>query len=169
MVLAAGQLCNYVGRGGSRLFGYRPYRIWAVLEPCCLCCSPSGFLGRLRFGWSWLEFSKRRRRHGLTAARHSFTLHLCFRRILLCVLARFTVFLELDQHYIPQFPQVMNLTDHEINVVKNILDSSRKRRDYQLAERAANKIKDHLKIENDLSPFDFLEILLKDYNSLSAE
>lgn len=22
--------------------------------------------GRLRFGWSWLEFSKRRRRHGLT-------------------------------------------------------------------------------------------------------
>ena len=79
-----------------------------------------------------------------------------------------TVFLELDHHYIPQFPQVMNLTDHEINVVKSILDSSRKRRDYQLAERAATKIKDHLKIENDLSPFDFLEILLKDYNYLSA-
>ncbi len=38
-----------------------------------------------------------------------------------------------------------------------------------MASNAAEKIKNHLKIESDLSPFEFLEILLKDYNYLSTK
>jgi uncharacterized RDD family membrane protein YckC len=78
-----------------------------------------------------------------------------------------TVFIPVADNYIPKFPQVMNLTDREINVVKNILDTTRKKRDYQLAERASTKIKTHLAIETETPPFTFLEILLKDYNYLS--
>jgi hypothetical protein len=38
-----------------------------------------------------------------------------------------------------------------------------------MAEGAAAKIKAHLKIESGLGAFDFLEVLLKDYNYLSVK
>jgi len=79
-----------------------------------------------------------------------------------------TVFLEVANTYKPSFPQVMQLSDRDINALKGILDTARKRHDYNLAEMAAEKIKSHLKIDTSLSPYDFLEVLLKDYNYLSA-
>ena len=79
-----------------------------------------------------------------------------------------TVFLEVGQSYVPSFPQVMHLSDRDINALKGILDTARKRNDYDLAEMATEKIKRHLKIGTTLSPFDFLEVLLKDYNFLST-
>ena len=79
-----------------------------------------------------------------------------------------TVFLEVADSYKPSFPQVMQLSDRDINSLKGILDTARKRHDYNLAEMASEKIKSHLKIDTTLSPYDFLETLLKDYNYLSA-
>ncbi|MGZ3839468.1 MAG: RDD family protein [Flavisolibacter sp.] len=79
-----------------------------------------------------------------------------------------TVFLEVSDAYSPVFPQVMQLSDRDINSLKGILDTARKRHDYNLAEMASEKIKSHLKIDTTLSPFDFLETLLKDYNYLSS-
>ena len=79
-----------------------------------------------------------------------------------------TIFLDVEKEYIPSFPQVMLLSDRDINSLKSILDTARRRHDYNLAEMASDKIKSHLKIDTSLSPFDFLEILLKDYNYLSA-
>ena len=38
-----------------------------------------------------------------------------------------------------------------------------------LAHTAAEKVKTHLNIETGMSPFDFLEVLLKDYNYLSVK
>lgn len=79
-----------------------------------------------------------------------------------------TVFLDVADNYIPSFPQVMQLSDRDMNSLKGILDTARRRSDYNLAEMASEKIKNHLKIQTTLSPFDFLEVLLKDYNYLSA-
>jgi len=79
-----------------------------------------------------------------------------------------TVFLNIADNYKPLFPQVMQLSDRDMNSLKSILDTAKKRGDFNLAEMASNKIKNHLKIETSLSPFDFLEVLLKDYNYLSA-
>jgi uncharacterized RDD family membrane protein YckC len=79
-----------------------------------------------------------------------------------------TIFLEVREGYTPQFPEVMRLSDRDINALKGILDAAKKGGDYNLADRAAEKIKNHLHIQSHLSPFDFLEILLKDYNFLSA-
>ncbi len=79
-----------------------------------------------------------------------------------------TIFLEVDDKYVPSFHQVMQLTDKDINTLKGILETAKKRHDYNLAEMASEKIKMHLKIDTTLSPFDFLETLLKDYNYLSA-
>jgi len=80
-----------------------------------------------------------------------------------------TIFQHVDEHYTPSFPQVMHLSDRDINALKSILDTARKRHDFELATQASEKIKNHLKIDTSLSPFDLLEILLKDYNYLSAQ
>jgi len=81
---------------------------------------------------------------------------------------RDTVFLNIADSYTPSFPQVMQLSDRDMNSLKSILDTAKKRGDFNLAAMASDKIKNHLKIETSLSPFDFLEILLKDYNYLSS-
>lgn len=79
-----------------------------------------------------------------------------------------TVFLEVSEQYVPQFPQIMRLSDRDINAMKGILDTSKKHRDDHMALMAAEKIKAHLQIETDMDPELFLEVLLKDYNYLSA-
>lgn len=80
-----------------------------------------------------------------------------------------TVFMEVADSYIPAFPQIMQLSDKDINAIKNILETARKKGDYNIAEAASSKIKAHLKIESTMPPFDFLDVLLKDYNYLSTK
>jgi hypothetical protein len=80
-----------------------------------------------------------------------------------------TVFIETAEDYQPVFPQVMRLTDKDINSVKQIFETTRKSGNYMYANRVKDKIKAILKIETDLDAFDFMEILLKDYNHLSSK
>lgn len=80
-----------------------------------------------------------------------------------------TVFQEVADSYIPSFPQIMQLSDKDINSIKSILQTSKKKGDFHLAAVAADKIKHHLNINTSMSPFDFLEIVLKDYNYLSSK
>ena len=80
-----------------------------------------------------------------------------------------TVFQEVADTYTPLFPQIMRLSDKDINAIKNILETSKKRGDFAMAASAAEKIKSHLKIDSAMSPFDFLEVLLMDYNFLSVK
>lgn len=80
-----------------------------------------------------------------------------------------TIFQHVEDSYTPSFPQVMQLSDRDINALKGILDTAKKHHDFNLASQASEKIKAHLRIETSLSPFDFLEILLKDYNYLATK
>jgi uncharacterized RDD family membrane protein YckC len=80
-----------------------------------------------------------------------------------------TVFQEVSDSYIPSYPQIMRLSDKDINAIKSILETAKKKGDYNMAANAADKIKNHLQISDSKSPFDFLEILLKDYNYLSTK
>jgi len=80
-----------------------------------------------------------------------------------------TVFREVSDAYTPVFPQIMQLSDRDINAIKNILETARKKGDYEMAATASDKIKNHLKIETSMQPFEFLDVLLKDYNYLSVK
>ena len=80
-----------------------------------------------------------------------------------------TVFVAVADNYVPSFPQIMQLSDKDINAIKSILEISRKKGDFNMAEAASSKIKAHLRIESSISPFDFLDVLLKDYNYLSTK
>ena len=80
-----------------------------------------------------------------------------------------TVFQEVSDNYTPQFPQIMRLSDKDINAIKSILETAKRKGDFHMASTASEKIKSHLKIDSPMSPFDFLEVLLKDYNYLSVK
>jgi hypothetical protein len=80
-----------------------------------------------------------------------------------------TVFMEVADNYVPAFPEIMKLSDKDINAIKSILDTARKKGDFKLAAMASEKIKSHLKITSLMSPYDFLDTLLKDYNYLSVK
>ncbi len=80
-----------------------------------------------------------------------------------------TVFREVEAEYVPVFLQVMRISDKDLNMVKSILDNSRKTGNYTMARSAADKIKNYLQVESDMEPEDFLDRLLKDYNYLSAK
>jgi hypothetical protein len=80
-----------------------------------------------------------------------------------------TVFQEVADTYTPSYPQIMRLSDRDINAIKSILETSRKKNDYHMAMAAADKIKNHLQISSNQDPDMFLDILLKDYNYLSTK
>jgi uncharacterized RDD family membrane protein YckC len=79
-----------------------------------------------------------------------------------------TVFMELDDDYIPTYPAVMQLSDRDINMIKNIYKGLQKKHNEQLANRTASKIMQVLNITSNDEPYFFLETLLKDYNHLST-
>lgn len=79
-----------------------------------------------------------------------------------------TVFTELSSDYTPRYPQVMQLTDRDINTLKNIIETVKKKNDHVLANRIAQRIISKTKMETDQYPIDFLETLLLDYNYYST-
>jgi uncharacterized RDD family membrane protein YckC len=79
-----------------------------------------------------------------------------------------TVFTEVESTYKPRYPQVMQLSDRDINTLKSIIESVRKKNDYQLAMKIGDRIKSKLKMDSDQDSIEFLRTLLKDYNYYST-
>lgn len=76
-----------------------------------------------------------------------------------------TIFRDLsNSDYKPQFPQIMKLSDRDMNKVKELLDRALMAKDDELAARVAYRVKDVLHIESDLPHTYFLETVLNDYN-----
>ena len=81
-----------------------------------------------------------------------------------------TVFREVMPHnYKVLFPNVMTLSDRDINAIKSVILQTRKTGKYQTAFRIAAKVKEVLHISNDDDVLDFLEKLLADYNYLATK
>ncbi len=78
-----------------------------------------------------------------------------------------TVFTEISNTYVPKYPQVMQLTDHDINTLKSVIEQVKKDNDHSLARRIAERIQSKIKMDTDQYPLDFLETLLMDYNYYS--
>jgi uncharacterized RDD family membrane protein YckC len=82
-----------------------------------------------------------------------------------------TIYLEIEEtEYTPVFPEVMRLTDRDINGIRNLLDIKKRSKDNDIyMVQIAYRIKEVLKIESNLVPEDFLQQLLKDYNYLTRK
>jgi uncharacterized RDD family membrane protein YckC len=78
-----------------------------------------------------------------------------------------TVFIEVESGYKPRYPQVMQMSDKDLNSLKMIISSVKKSKNHELAFRIAERIKWKLNMQGDQDALDFLETLLKDYNYYS--
>ena len=80
-----------------------------------------------------------------------------------------TVFMEVNKpDYKVMFPSVMRLSDRDINTIKTVLTEANKRRNYEMCDRVAYKVKEVLQIDTALYSYQFLEKLLEDYNYLAT-
>ncbi|MEJ7673879.1 MAG: RDD family protein [Chitinophagaceae bacterium] len=81
-----------------------------------------------------------------------------------------TVFMEITQPgYLVKFPEVLKLTDRDINTIKNVVSHFYKTRNADTVTRVARKVQDVLKVGTDMYALDFLEKLLADYNYLATK
>ena len=80
-----------------------------------------------------------------------------------------TVFMNVAaQDYKVSFPDVMRLSDRDINTIKNIVTQAHKNANYEMCSRVAMRVKDVLKISTEMHHINFLEKLLEDYNYLAT-
>lgn len=80
-----------------------------------------------------------------------------------------TIFKHISQdNYKVTFPEVMRLSDRDINTVKNVIRQSQKTNNYDMCNRVAYKVQDVLKVSTEMYAIDFLEKILEDYNYLST-
>jgi uncharacterized RDD family membrane protein YckC len=80
-----------------------------------------------------------------------------------------TVFTEIETGYQPKYPQVMQLSDRDLNTLKSIISTIKKRSDRKLAEKISDRIRSKLNIESEEEPYPFLVTLLKDYNYFTGQ
>ncbi len=81
-----------------------------------------------------------------------------------------TVFMDIkEENYEVKFPEVLRLSDRDINTIKNVLDVTYKNRQHELSERVALKVQNVLNISTDMPAESFLQKLLSDYNYLATQ
>ncbi len=80
-----------------------------------------------------------------------------------------TIFMQVQQDYKVRFPEVMQLSDRDINTIKNVLVLAKKSNKYETCNRVAFKVQEVLKVPTDMYAEEFLEKILEDYNYLSAK
>jgi uncharacterized RDD family membrane protein YckC len=73
-----------------------------------------------------------------------------------------------EDNYKVMFPEVMRLSDRDINTVKNVLLQAQKSRNYDMLNRVAFKVQDVLKVSSDMYAEEFLDKILQDYNYLAT-
>lgn len=82
-----------------------------------------------------------------------------------------TIYQEIEvMDYKPMFPEVMRLTDRDINGIRNLLNIKKPGKDTETyTMQVVAKIKKVLNIETDMEGGDFLQQLLFDYNFLTGK
>ena len=76
-------------------------------------------------------------------------------------------------NYEVKFPEVSNLSDKDISVVKEVLDLNYKQPDVVVYEKILHKTKEAIEkkigVNSNMHPLTFLDTVLKDYNNLLGE
>ncbi|HSK13991.1 MAG TPA: RDD family protein, partial [Phnomibacter sp.] len=80
-----------------------------------------------------------------------------------------TIFQDINkENYRVAFPEVMRLSDRDINAIKAVLTQTKETGRFETAHRIAGRVKEVLRIESRMEVLDFLEKLLDDYNYLAT-
>ena len=74
-----------------------------------------------------------------------------------------TLFAEITKEHVVTFPQVINLSDRDANLIKDIYKKSYERKDYNLIIALSNKLIQLLDIKPQMRPEEFIDVVIKDY------
>lgn len=81
-----------------------------------------------------------------------------------------TIYMDLGQEaYVPLFPEVLRLSDRDLNGIRNLLDVKNKKYTEDYILRVAYKIEEVLGVTMNGNPEFFLQTLMKDYNYLTQQ
>ncbi|PWN68176.1 RDD family protein [Chryseobacterium phosphatilyticum] len=78
-----------------------------------------------------------------------------------------TILENIQENYIPSFPQVIALSDNDMRIIKDNYTKALKVDDRQIISRLSDKIKGILKLEIDptkMTERQFINVIIKDYN-----
>lgn len=79
-----------------------------------------------------------------------------------------TVYMQInDINYSVTFPEVLKLSDRDINTIKNVVSLYHKEYNTETCDRLALKVQEVLEIHSNMYSINFLETLLADYNYLA--
>ncbi len=81
----------------------------------------------------------------------------------------YSYFTKKKEDYVPQYPEIIKLSDKDMTIVKQLLEKSEIHINYELANKLANHIKKILSIESKDDDYTFLKKLLQDYNYISLQ
>jgi hypothetical protein len=74
-----------------------------------------------------------------------------------------------ETNYLVTFPEVLKLSDRDINTIKNVVNLYHKESNTQTCDRLALKVQEVLHINSETYSINFLETLLADYNYLATK
>lgn len=78
-----------------------------------------------------------------------------------------TILENLQEDYVPLFPQVIALTDNDVRIIKENLIKALRSDDRQIVSRLSTRIKDILNLDIDptkMTERQFIKVIIKDYN-----
>lgn len=80
-----------------------------------------------------------------------------------------TIFMNVSEsNYTVKFPEVMRLSDRDINTIKTVINQSAKTNQFDMCNRVAFKVQKVLNVSTDMYAIEFLEKIMEDYNYLST-
>ena len=80
-----------------------------------------------------------------------------------------TIFMNISEtNYKVLFPEVMRLSDRDINTIKNVISQTAKNNQFDICNRVAMEVQGVLKVSSDMYALAFLEKIMEDYNYLST-
>ena len=75
-----------------------------------------------------------------------------------------TLLRELAEDYKPKFSQVTMFKDREMQTIKELFDSAKRKGEHHIIVALSDRIKKVMDIRSDINPIDFVDIVIKDYN-----
>lgn len=80
-----------------------------------------------------------------------------------------TLNVDLKENYTPTFPQVTLLTDNDIQTIKSLFISAKRKGNYATINALSKKVIELTDIKTNLKPVDFIDTIIKDYNYYTQE
>jgi hypothetical protein len=71
--------------------------------------------------------------------------------------------------YEPSFPQVLQLNDRDIRILREVLQTYRRSHNPEIIALSTARIKEKLNIESSMNDYSFIETIVRDYNWLTSD